>query len=71
MKITYREKETDPAHPIMHGRSPMAKKFNKREAEIWSEGRAQKFDFEHVATILLEILIDDYDKRNKKQKKII
>lgn len=70
MKITLKQQPTDPAHPIMAGKSPMAKEFNKRQAVLWKEGRFQKFDFEQVATVLLEILSDDYDKRYAKDKQV-
>lgn len=70
MKITFKDKITDPVHPIMHGNTPIAKEFNKRMAVLWVDGRFQKFDFELVTTILLEILIDDYDKRNSPPKRV-
>ena len=62
MKITWREKEGDPPHPIMVGKTPTAREFNKRQAALWKSG-GSKVDFEQVSTVLLEILIDDYDRR--------
>ena len=70
MRITYKQEPTDPVHPIMHGKGPMVKEFNKRQAALWKEGRFQRFDFEQVATVLLEILVEDYDKRNTPLKKV-
>jgi len=64
MKVTFKLKPEDPAYPFMHGKSPTAKEFNKRQADIWKAGHFQKFDFEQVATILLEMFVDDYDKRH-------
>ena len=69
MKITHQENITDPVHPIMHGTTPMSKEFNKRQAILWSEGKFEKFDFQQVSTVILEILIDDYNKRNAPPKK--
>lgn len=63
MKITLKQSPTDPVHPIMHGKGAAAKEFNKRQAALWKEGRFKQFDFEQVATVLLEILIDDYDNK--------
>ena len=74
MKITYKEKITDPAHPIMHGKSPIAKEFNRRQAKLLKEKRLEKVDYQLVSTVLLEILCDDYDKRHllvRKNKKDI
>lgn len=74
MKITYKEKITDPAHPIMHGKSPIAKEFNRRQAKLLKEKRLEKVDYQLVSTVLLEILCDDYDKRHllvRKDKKDI
>lgn len=70
MRITFKEKPTDPVHPIMHGKTPMAKEFNKRQALLWSKGAFTIYDYEQVTTVLLEILIDDYDKAHKSAKKI-
>ena len=69
MKITYKANTTDPVYPIMHGASPTAKEFNKRQAELWSSGNFAKYDFEQIATILLEMFADDYDKRHAPRKK--
>lgn len=69
MKITYKNDAADPVHPIMHGETPLAKEFNKRQAALWSNGKFDKFDFEQVATILLEIFGDEYNKLNTKAKK--
>ena len=69
MKITHKQDPADPVYPIMHGNTPFAKEFNKRQAILWKDGHFAKFDFEHVTTVLLEILIDDYDKRHAPRKK--
>ena len=71
MKITLKEKVTDPVYPIMHGKTPTAKEFNKRMKSIWiaSPGQSLRFDFEQVATILLEMFSDDYDKRHASRAK--
>ena len=69
MRITLKEKVTDPVHPIMAGKTPMAKEFNKRQAMLWAKDAFHKFDFEQVTTVILEILIDDYDKNHKPIKK--
>lgn len=71
MRITHKEKATDPVHPIMHGKSPIAKEFNKRQELLWSQGKFEKFDFEQVTTVLLEILIDDYDKAHAPKKRAV
>ena len=63
MKITFQEKPEDPVYPIMHGRTPISKEFNKRQKKLWKAGHFEKFNFELVTTVLLEILIEDYDKR--------
>lgn len=62
MKITWKEKPEDPVHPIMAGSSPIAKEFNKRQAELWAAGKFTIYDYEQVTTVLLEILTDDYNK---------
>jgi hypothetical protein len=69
MKITYKENVTDPVYPIMHGDSAIAKEFNKRQKTLWKDGKFQKFDFEQVCTILLEILSEDYNRRHASRKK--
>jgi hypothetical protein len=70
MKITIQLKSDDPAHPIMHGDTPIAKEFNKRQESILKTGNVAAYDFEQVTTVLLEILADDYNKRHsRKQKK--
>lgn len=63
MKITLKQLPTDPVHPIMAGKGPTAKEFNKRQAALWKEGNSMKFDFEQVVTVLLEIFAEDYDRR--------
>ena len=70
MRITYKEKSTDPVYPIMHGNTPTAKEFNKRQAKLWADGNFVKFDFEQIATILLEMFSEDYDKRHAPRKKL-
>jgi hypothetical protein len=69
MKISYREKVTDPEYPIMHGKTPIAKEFNKRQEKLWEEGRLIKVDYEQVTTVILELLCDDYDKRHASRKR--
>ena len=69
MRITYKDKPTDPFHPIMHGTSPMAKEFNKRQKKLLKEGKLDQVNFEQVSTILLEILVDDYNEQHKTKKK--
>jgi hypothetical protein len=75
MRITFREKLEDPAYPIMQGKSPIAKAFNKRQETIFKEGRfinpVDKEDtFRQITTVLLEIFADEYDKLHKPAKKI-
>jgi hypothetical protein len=69
MRITHQAKVDDPPHPIMEGKTPLAKEFNKRQAILWSKGGGQ-VNFEQVTTVLLEILVEDYNKRNTTPKKI-
>ena len=69
MKITYQAKVTDPTYPIMHGDTPIAKEFNKREKQILKDGKVTAFDYEQVTTVLLEILCDDYNKRHASRKR--
>lgn len=69
MRITHQAKVDDPPHPIMEGKSPMSKEFNKRQAVLWSNGGAQ-VNFEQVTTVLLEILAEDYNKRHVTPKKV-
>ena len=64
MKITLKADVTDPVYPIMHGKTPLAKEFNKRQAALWGSG-VGKFDFEQVTTVLLEIFADDYNEKRK------
>jgi len=64
MKITWKNKPTDPVYPIMEGKTPMAKEFNKRQKLLWGKGNIEHFNFEQiVTTVLLEILIEDYNKK--------
>ena len=71
MKITKQEKPTDPVYPIMHGSTPVAKEFNKRFKELWKAGNIDVSNLDSIYTVvLLEILIEDYDKRHKKSKKV-
>ena len=71
MNITHKNKPTDPVYPIMEGKTPMAKEFNKRQKLLWGKGNISNFNFEQiVTTVLLEILIEDYDERHMSQKKI-
>ena len=69
MRITYKEKVIDPVYPIMGGDTPIAKEFNRRQKSLWKEGKFQRFDFEQVSTILLEIFAEDYNKRHASRKK--
>lgn len=73
MRITFKAESTDPVHPIMHGKTPLAKEFNKRQADLWAEGNVDKVDFEQITTVLMEIFAEDYNRRhaprNKKAKK--
>lgn len=69
MRITHKEKDTDPAFPIMHGNTPTAKEFNKRQEALWADDNFDKFDFMQVATVLLEIFAADYDRRHAPRKK--
>lgn len=69
MRISFKEQVTDPVHPIMHGASPTAKEFNRRQAALWKTGNFTKFDFEQVTTVLLEMFAEDYDKRHATRKK--
>lgn len=70
MKITYKANTTDPVYPIMHGDTPTAKEFNKRQADLWSNGNLKEINFEQVATVLLEMFAEDYDKRHAPRKKL-
>lgn len=70
MKITFKEKKEDPAYPILHGESPLAKEFNKRQADLNANAKVHKYDFEQVATVLLEIFAEDYNKRHIIRNKI-
>lgn len=70
MKITHHEQETDPAYPIMQGTTPTAKEFNKRMKELWTLGTIKKVDFELAHTLLMEILIEDYDRRHAPRKRV-
>jgi hypothetical protein len=69
MKITFKAQASDPVHPIMHGTSPTAKEFNKRQEKIWGTGKVDKIDFEQICTVLLEIFAEDYDRRHAPRKK--
>ena len=68
MKITFQADPEDPVYPIMHGRSPAAKEFNKRMKKFWKDGVFDKTNFtEFITTSLMEMLIDDYNLRHKKK----
>lgn len=69
MRITYKEKVTDPGHPIMHGGAPITKEFNKRQEKLLKEGKINEINFEQVSTVILEILCDDYNKRHASRKR--
>ena len=70
MLITFKKNIEDPPYPIMHGNTPTAKEFNRRQIALYKTGNFQRFDFEQVVTILLEMFSDDYDKRHASRKKI-
>ena len=75
IRITFKEKPEDPTYPIMQGKSPLAKVFNKRQETIFKEGRfinpVDKEDtFRQITTVLLEIFADEYDKLHAPVKKI-
>lgn len=72
MIITHKNKATDPAHPIMQGKTPMAKEFNKRQAKLLKDGKIETINYEQVTTVLLEILCDDFNGRRapRKRKKV-
>ena len=65
MKITLKAKKDDPEYAIMQGDTPMSKEFNKRSKELFEEVEFFNFTFETSTTLLLEILCDDYNERNK------
>lgn len=69
MKITYQQKPEDVPYPIMHGDSPLAKEFNKRQRDIWTMGKIEKVDYEQVMTVVLDILGDDFNKRHAARKR--
>lgn len=81
MNITYKDKVTDPMYPIMAGDSPLAKEFNAREKQLWLDGKLGIDDsspdpvkvrreiYDQVNMVLMEILTDDYNKRNARIKK--
>jgi hypothetical protein len=70
MLITFKAKADDPVYPIMHGATPTAKEFNKRSAALWKGGTFNDVSFQSMVTILLEIFVDDYDKRHASRKKL-
>ncbi len=69
MRITFQQLATDPPYPIMHGEGPLAKEFNKRQKDLWAAGKTDVVDFNFVTTMILEILLDDYDKRHASRKR--
>lgn len=69
MKITIKQKPEDPPYPIMAGDTAAAKEFNRRQKTIWQTGNVEEPNFEQVVTVLLEILIDDYNKRHASRKR--
>lgn len=69
MKITYQKDVNDPPYPIMHGETPLALEFNKRQKSIWAAGNVASIDYQQVSTVMLEILIDDYNKRHAARKR--
>lgn len=69
MRITHAALATDPPYPIMAGDTPLAKDFNKRQKDIWASGKVEKVDYEQVSTVILEILVNDYNKRHASRKR--
>lgn len=69
MRITHQSLATDPAYPIMVGDTPLAKEFNKQQEKIWAAGKVNKIDYEQVSTVILEILVNDYNKRHASRKR--
>ena len=69
MKISYARQPDDPSYPFMEGESPFATEFNRRQEALFLKGSIQKVDFEQIATVLLEILVEDYNIRHTTKKK--
>ena len=69
MKITHKLSPKDPVYPIMHGKTPMAKEFNKRQKKLWETGVVITYNYEQISTVLLEILADDFSRRHVPRKK--
>ena len=69
MRITLKEFPEDPEYPMMHGKTPLSREFNKRQNQLWVEGRFRDFPFEQTFTVISEILVDDYNKRHATKKK--
>lgn len=53
----------------MHGTTPMAKEFNKRQEEMFKNGNVLNYDFEQIVSVILEILADDYNKKHSRKRK--
>ena len=68
MTITYKKRVEDPPYPIMEGKKPLAIEFNKRQKDLWAKGNVEKVDYEYITTVLLEILVEDYDRRHAPRK---
>jgi hypothetical protein len=69
MKITYKKDVNDPPYPIMVGNTPSAKEFNKRSEALWKAGILETVNNDVIVTILIEMLIEDYNKRHASRKK--
>lgn len=55
--------------PTMVGDTPSAKAFNERVQKMAKDGRFLEFTQEAITLVLVEMLLEDYDKRNKKKAK--
>jgi len=69
MKITFQQKPEDVPYPIMHGDTPLAKEFNIQQKKIWAAGKVERIDFEQVSTVILAILVEDFNKRHASRKR--
>lgn len=69
MRITHQLKASDPPYPIMEGNTPFAKEFNRIQKDIWGAGNVTAIDYQQVSTVMIEILVGDYNKRHAARKK--
>lgn len=71
MKVDYRVLPTDPDYPLMRGNTPFAREFNRRMKALRMDN---KFDpdriFEQTTVIIMEILVEEYDRKNGKKRTI-